>query len=88
MLDKFTEITLPKPIAKLSTSRLLTMTKITGIPVSKFIEKTSNIELKNKLALNMFKAWYIPFYKYGVIHGDPHLGNYTIENNANLNLLD
>ena len=36
----------------------------------------------------MFKAWYVPFYKYGVIHGDPHLGNYTIEKNGNLNLLD
>ena len=21
-------------------------------------------------------AWYVPFYRYGVIHGDPHLGNY------------
>ena len=27
-------------------------------------------------------------FRYGVIHGDPHLGNYTIMNNANLNLLD
>ena len=27
---------------------------------------------------NMFRAWYVPFYGYGVIHGDPHLGNYTV----------
>ena len=26
----------------------------------------------------MFRAWYVPFYDYGVIHGDPHLGNYTV----------
>ena len=36
----------------------------------------------------MFKAWYVPFYEYGIIHGDPHLGNYTIRDDAGLNLLD
>ncbi len=56
--------------------------------VMDFIKNTEDKKLKNKLALNMFKAWYVTFYEYGVIHGDPHLGNYTIMNNANLNLLD
>ena len=36
----------------------------------------------------MFKAWYLPFYKYGIIHGDPHLGNYSADKNLNINLLD
>jgi predicted unusual protein kinase regulating ubiquinone biosynthesis (AarF/ABC1/UbiB family) len=36
----------------------------------------------------MFKAWYLPFYKYGIIHGDPHLGNYSANNNFKINLLD
>ena len=26
----------------------------------------------------LFRAWYVPFYRYGVIHGDPHLGNYQV----------
>ncbi|MEE8445637.1 MAG: AarF/UbiB family protein, partial [Alphaproteobacteria bacterium] len=33
-------------------------------------------------------AWYIPFYNYGVIHGDPHLGNYTVRPDGDINLLD
>jgi predicted unusual protein kinase regulating ubiquinone biosynthesis (AarF/ABC1/UbiB family) len=36
----------------------------------------------------MFKTWYLPFYKYGVIHGDPHLGNYSVNNDFRINLLD
>jgi predicted unusual protein kinase regulating ubiquinone biosynthesis (AarF/ABC1/UbiB family) len=40
------------------------------------------------VALNMFRAWYVPFYYYGVIHGDPHLGNYTVRPGASVNLLD
>jgi predicted unusual protein kinase regulating ubiquinone biosynthesis (AarF/ABC1/UbiB family) len=26
----------------------------------------------------MFTAWWHPFSRFGVIHGDPHLGNYTV----------
>ena len=36
----------------------------------------------------MFRVWYVPFYHYGVIHGDPHLGNYTVAPDASVNLLD
>jgi predicted unusual protein kinase regulating ubiquinone biosynthesis (AarF/ABC1/UbiB family) len=36
----------------------------------------------------MFRAWYKPFYEYGVIHGDPHLGNYTVRDDLDINLLD
>ena len=36
----------------------------------------------------MFLAWYVPFYFYGVIHGDPHLGNYTLRPDGGVNLLD
>jgi predicted unusual protein kinase regulating ubiquinone biosynthesis (AarF/ABC1/UbiB family) len=44
--------------------------------------------MRNRVALNMFRAWYVPFYEYGVIHGDPHLGNYTARPDGSINLLD
>lgn len=40
----------------------------------------------------MFRAWWHPFSRFGVIHGDPHLGNYTVFDNegeaSGINLLD
>jgi predicted unusual protein kinase regulating ubiquinone biosynthesis (AarF/ABC1/UbiB family) len=40
----------------------------------------------------MFRAWWFPFSHYGVIHGDPHLGNYNVFEEAGrpagINLLD
>ena len=40
----------------------------------------------------MFTAWWVPFSRFGVIHGDPHLGNYTVfaekGKPAGINLLD
>ena len=36
----------------------------------------------------MFRAWYVPFYQGGVIHADPHLGNYSVRDDLSINLLD
>jgi predicted unusual protein kinase regulating ubiquinone biosynthesis (AarF/ABC1/UbiB family) len=46
------------------------------------------LEERNAIALRMFRIWYVPFYYYGVIHGDPHLGNYTVAPDNTVNLLD
>ena len=88
MLSDLNQITLPNPIDELSTNRLITMTRIDGSKIMDFIAKNSDIKIRNQVAINMFKAWYIPFYKYGVIHGDPHLGNYTIRPDGGVNLMD
>jgi predicted unusual protein kinase regulating ubiquinone biosynthesis (AarF/ABC1/UbiB family) len=50
--------------------------------------KNKKKEIRNTIAKNMFNAWYKPFYEYGIIHGDPHLGNYTIQKNLSVNLFD
>ena len=81
-------INVPEVIDDLSTKRLLTMTWLQGEKLTKWLEQDPNLKSRNNVAINMFKAWYIPFYFYGVIHGDPHLGNYSITKNENINLLD
>ncbi len=88
MLSDHSEIILPDPIEDLSTNRLLTMTKLHGVKIMDFISNNSGIKMRNQVAMNMFNAWYIPFYKFGVIHGDPHLGNYTIRPDGGVNLMD
>ncbi len=80
-------INIPQTVSSLCTSKLLTMSWLDGEPLSNFYKKSQKI--KNNIALNLFHAWYVPFYQYGIIHGDPHPGNYTITNGGkNLNLLD
>ncbi len=79
-------IQVPEPIDDLSTGRLLTMTWVDGVKPSEIGE--ASVERRNAVALRLFRAWYVPFYRYGVIHGDPHLGNYTRASDDTLNLLD
>ena len=78
----------PVPIAPLSTRRLLTMTWLEGRPLMRRLEEDPSQEERNRIAEALFHAWYVPFYRYGVIHGDPHLGNYQIRPDASVNLLD
>jgi predicted unusual protein kinase regulating ubiquinone biosynthesis (AarF/ABC1/UbiB family) len=83
-------IRVPDVVAELSTRRLLTMGWLEGKPLLAY--KTAPLADRNTIARAMFRAWWYPFSHYGVIHGDPHLGNYTIFEEdgrpAGINLLD
>jgi predicted unusual protein kinase regulating ubiquinone biosynthesis (AarF/ABC1/UbiB family) len=88
MLAKVPSIRLPEPVMELTTGRLLTMTWLDGAPLLRFVAEHPDVAERNAVALNMFQAWYKPFYFHGVIHGDPHLGNYSINEDCSVNLLD
>ena len=45
-------------------------------------------EFSERIATNIFNTWYMPFYKFCVIHGDPHFGNYSFKKNGDINLFD
>jgi predicted unusual protein kinase regulating ubiquinone biosynthesis (AarF/ABC1/UbiB family) len=77
----------PPVIKSLSTHRLLTTEWLDGQPLVDYAE--GDDADRNQVAFNMFRAWYVPFYEYGIIHGDPHLGNYTVRpEDASVNVYD
>jgi predicted unusual protein kinase regulating ubiquinone biosynthesis (AarF/ABC1/UbiB family) len=87
ILKNETGVAVPVPYPELSTRRLLTMTWLDGAPILD-LAKDAPLDWRNEIALRMFRIWYVPFYYYGVIHGDPHLGNYTVAADRTVNLLD
>lgn len=90
MLAGEPHVRVPRPVADLSTPRLLTMEWLDGTRLLDWKEKPA--EIRNRIAEALFLAWYRPFYRVGVIHGDPHLGNYSVAradaDGAVVNLLD
>lgn len=76
----------PEVIDELSTDRLLTTRWVDGQKITHYMD--APIEDRNQIALNLFHAWYTPLYKTGIIHGDPHPGNYTVRDDLSINLLD
>jgi predicted unusual protein kinase regulating ubiquinone biosynthesis (AarF/ABC1/UbiB family) len=88
MLAGEDQVSVPRAFDALSTKRLLTMEWLEGRPLLDILAENPPIALRNQIAMNMFRAWYVPFYYYGIIHGDPHLGNYTLTEEGRVNLLD
>jgi predicted unusual protein kinase regulating ubiquinone biosynthesis (AarF/ABC1/UbiB family) len=84
------EVRVPRVHPELSTRRLLSLEWLDGEKILQFTE--APVEIRNRLAVAMFKAWWHPFSHAAVIHGDPHLGNYTVFSEGGeargINLLD
>ncbi len=90
MLAETPEVRVPGVVAELSTRRLLTMHWLDGDKI--LAHKQASQEVRDRISTAMFRAWWRPFSHHGVIHGDPHLGNYTVFQEAGepqgINLLD
>ena len=86
MLSDEQNVHVPKVVENLSTKRLLTTNWLQGEKILNFVK--NDLEQRNIIAMNMFRAWYVPLYEYGVIHGDPHLGNYSVRPDNSINLMD
>jgi predicted unusual protein kinase regulating ubiquinone biosynthesis (AarF/ABC1/UbiB family) len=90
MLDGVDCVRVPRAWPELSTGRLLTLDWLDGTKM--LAHKDDPLKTRNTLATAMFTAWWFPFSRFGVIHGDPHLGNYTVfsrgKDPAGINLLD
>jgi predicted unusual protein kinase regulating ubiquinone biosynthesis (AarF/ABC1/UbiB family) len=88
MLAATPQVHVPKPVPDYCTTRLLTMTWLDGRALMRRLEEDPPQQERNEIAEALFRAWYVPFYRYGVIHGDPHLGNYQVRPDGTVNLLD
>jgi predicted unusual protein kinase regulating ubiquinone biosynthesis (AarF/ABC1/UbiB family) len=90
MLARTPQVRVPAVWPALSTGRLLTLDWLAGDRLLTHVD--DDLDARNRIAVAMYKAWWHPFSHYGVIHGDPHLGNYTVfaRNGAaaGINLLD
>jgi predicted unusual protein kinase regulating ubiquinone biosynthesis (AarF/ABC1/UbiB family) len=86
MLKDESEVHVPGLVPDLSTERLIVTDWLDGASILDFVAAKQSV--RDRIALNMFRAWYVPLYYYGVIHGDPHLGNYTVQKDQSINLLD
>ncbi len=86
MLSSEPNVHVPETFSDLSTDRLLSMSWLDGKNL--LTAKEAPQRKRDTIAQNLFRAWYVPFYHYGCIHGDPHLGNYSVREDGSINLLD
>jgi len=76
MLAETPEVRVPRALPELSTRRLLSLEWAEGEKLVDF--ESAPATARARLAELLFRAWWRPFLHFGVIHGDPHLGNYSV----------
>lgn len=79
-------IVAPEVYPEFSTRRLLTMEWIEGKSALDFVGHANNF--RDELGRKLFLAWYWPLYRFGILHGDPHPGNYLILSDERISVLD
>jgi predicted unusual protein kinase regulating ubiquinone biosynthesis (AarF/ABC1/UbiB family) len=84
----FGELKVPEPIEKLTTGKVLTLELLEGETLKTFLAREASPEERWRVSRQLLLAIYGPFLAHGLIHADPHPGNFMILPDGRLGILD
>ena len=81
-------ITVPVVYPQFSTGRVLTMERLEGVHLDKFLESNPSQELRNEFARKILRAWYRLYAAGRLFYADFHPGNFLFRRDGTLGLID
>lgn len=95
LLDTFTEAMRPWPdllaphhVPQLSSGRVLTLQLLEGRTLKEFMQSGAPNDERFRVSSQLIRATWGPFLKTGVMHVDPHPGNFLVMADGKLGVLD
>jgi predicted unusual protein kinase regulating ubiquinone biosynthesis (AarF/ABC1/UbiB family) len=82
------EVLIPRVYPDFSSRRVLTMSRIEGYPFADVLKPGVEQSLKDWVALKYFRVLWRQVFEFGVLHTDPHPGNYLVTYHPKLAILD
>jgi predicted unusual protein kinase regulating ubiquinone biosynthesis (AarF/ABC1/UbiB family) len=82
------EVEIPEPFPQFSSRRVLTMRALDGYPLNDILAPGVDQELKDWVAVKYFQILWRQVFEFGVLHTDPHPGNYLVTHHPHLCMLD
>jgi predicted unusual protein kinase regulating ubiquinone biosynthesis (AarF/ABC1/UbiB family) len=82
------EVVIPRPISEFSSRRVLTMEAVEGYPLADILAPGVDQSLKDWVALKYFRILWRQVFEFGILHTDPHPGNYMVTHHPHLCMLD
>lgn len=82
------EVVIPRVHRALSTRRVLTMDYVEGYPIQDILAPGVDREIKDWVAVKLFTLLWRQVMEFGVLHTDPHPGNYLVTHHPRLGILD
>jgi predicted unusual protein kinase regulating ubiquinone biosynthesis (AarF/ABC1/UbiB family) len=81
-------VRIPRVYRELSTKRVLTLEFLEGYPLNDILAPGVDEELKRWVAEKLFRMLWRQVLEFGVLHADPHPGNYVVSHHPRIGLLD
>ncbi len=81
-------IVVPRVYPEYSTARILTMDRLDGVHIDKFIARDPSQEERNEFACKMIRTWSRMVYAGRLSYADWHPGNFLIMDDGRLGLID
>ncbi len=82
------EVVIPHCHENLTSRRVITLSYVEGYPLSEFLLPHVDQELKDWVAIKYFRVLWRQVLEFGVLHTDPHPGNYLVTFHPKLAMLD
>lgn len=82
------DLRVPAIRSECSTGRVLTMELLPGLPLKDWLTTQPSNEERFRVARQLIRATYGPFFGAGEIHADPHPGNFIVMPDQRLGVLD
>ena len=82
------EVIIPRVHRKLSAGRVLTMDRLEGYPLQDIMAPGVDQELKDWVGVKLFRLLWRQLLEFGVLHADPHPGNYLVTHHPRIGILD
>lgn len=88
MFQDDAEVLIPEVYPEFSSRRVLTMSLIEGYPFNDILGPGVEQSLKDWVAIKYFRVIWRQIFEFGVLHTDPHPGNYLVTYHPKLAILD
>jgi predicted unusual protein kinase regulating ubiquinone biosynthesis (AarF/ABC1/UbiB family) len=82
------EVVVPRVYRELSSKRVLTLELLDGYPLADLFVPEVDEGLRRWLAEKLFRLLWRQVLEFGVLHADPHPGNYLVTHHPRIGLLD
>ena len=82
------EVVIPEVIHDRSTKRVITLTFIEGYPIREILAPGVDQELKDRVMLKLYDLTWQQLLGFGIVHVDPHPGNYLVTHHPRIGILD
>ncbi|HMJ91690.1 MAG TPA: AarF/ABC1/UbiB kinase family protein, partial [Candidatus Acidoferrum sp.] len=81
-------IRVPSVYREFSCDQVLTMSRVPGLRLNDFLKTHPSQELRDQLGIALMRLFFFQLFKVHALHADPHPGNYLLNDDGTIGLVD